>query len=76
MIHRKRITLVRAGVEIGAILFLFYANLLMGEFTRHAPPARTLLEGLADIFTLKVFGIGLVTGILGFVSFEFLREHL
>jgi hypothetical protein len=68
-------TILRAAVEIAFILFLFYANLLMGEFTRSAPAARTLAMGLHDIFTYKNFGIALVAASVGYFVFERLRRQ-
>lgn len=66
---------VRAAIEIAFILFLFYANLLMGEFTRNSPPGRTLGAGLQDIFTLKNFGIAMVAASVGYLVFERLRKQ-
>ena len=68
-------TLLRAGVEIAFILFLFYANLLMGEFTRSAPPTRTLRAGLHDIYTTKNFCIALAAATVGYLVFERLRKQ-
>lgn len=67
-------TIVRAAIEIAFILFLFYANLLMGEFTRSAPPGRTLRAGMHDIYTTRNFGIALLAASVGYVVFERLRK--
>jgi hypothetical protein len=67
---------VLAAIEIAFILFLFYANLLMGEFTRSNWANKTLLYALYDVITYKNFGIGLASAILGFAFFEFLRKRL
>jgi len=65
----------RALIEIGFILFLFYSNLLMGEFTRsHAP--RTLGTAVADILTLANFDIGIVCAFIGYVVVEYLRGKI
>ena len=64
---------VRAAIEIAFIVFLFYSNLLMGEFTASAH-SRTLLQACLDIVTYKNFAIALVTAILGHLGFEFLRK--
>jgi hypothetical protein len=72
--HLKAIT--RALIEIAFILFLFYANLLMGEFTRGNGTGKTLTLALYDVVTLKNFGIGLASAILGFAFFEYLRKKL
>ena len=67
---------VRALIEIGFIIFLFYSNLLMGEFTRGSGVGKTLLMGLHDVITYRNFGIALGSAIVGFAFFEFLRKRL
>lgn len=67
----------RAAIEIGSILFLFYANLLMGEFERSGMgQKRGLAWALGDIFTTSNFGIAMIAGVIGYVVFEFLRKRL
>lgn len=66
----------RALIEIGFIIFLFYANLLMGEFNRSAPAGRTLGPALYDIFTVHNFVIANIAAIIGYFVFEFLRQKL
>ena len=67
----------RAMVEIAFIIFLFYANLLMGEFERSGMARRNGFEwALEDIFTARNFAIALIAAFLGYVVFEFLRKKL
>jgi hypothetical protein len=66
----------RAVVETGFIIFLFYSNLLMGEFTAANSRGKTLASALIDIFTLANFGIALVCSLIGYLVFEFLRKKL
>jgi phosphotransferase system glucose/maltose/N-acetylglucosamine-specific IIC component len=67
--------LVRAMIEIGSILFLFYSNLLMGEYTHsNSLPGKTLSMAINDIFTLTNFIIGNIAAIIGYFVFEFLRR--
>jgi hypothetical protein len=67
----------RAVVEIGFIMFLFYSNLLMGEFTRSGGAnGKTLLYALGDIFTLSNFDIGIFSALIGYVIVEYLRRLL
>lgn len=67
--------LLRAVIEIGSVIFLFYANLLMGEFTRtNNVPGKTFAMAINDIFTATTFSIATVTGIIGYMVFEFLRR--
>jgi len=71
-----KIMLGRAAIEISGILFLFYANLLMGEFTRGAGRGKTLAFALHDIFTKENLLIGVVAATVGFVVFEWFRVRL
>jgi hypothetical protein len=67
----------RALIEVGFILFLFYANLLMGEFEHSGMgQKRGLAWALEDIFTAANFGIAMIAGVIGYVVFEFLRKRL
>lgn len=66
----------RALIEIGFIMFLFYSNLLMGEFTRsNGAHGKSLLSAIGDIFTLVNFDIGIVAAIIGYVVVEYLRAR-
>ena len=72
---KRRNFVARAVIEIGFIVFLFYANLLMGEYTATNNTAtKTLLDGLRDIYTYKNFGIAIVCSIIGYVVVEYLRK--
>ncbi len=71
----KRI--LRALVETGFIIFLFYSNLLMGEFDKTGNGQRkSFLWALSDIFTMSNFIIALSAAIIGYFVFEFLRKKL
>jgi hypothetical protein len=70
---KKSIT--RAVIEVGFILFLFYANLLMGEFERTGMGTRRGLGwAIRDVFTIANFQIAMIAGLIGYVLFEFLRN--
>jgi hypothetical protein len=69
-------TLLRALVEIGFIIFLFYSNLLMGEFNRAAGQGKTLSAALYDVLTPANFAIGLAAALIGYLVVEFLRKKL
>jgi Na+/melibiose symporter-like transporter len=74
---RRRLTpFWRALVEIGFIVFLFYSNLLMGEFTRSAGKGKTLAFALHDVVTGANFAIALGSALVGYLVFEFLRKKL
>jgi hypothetical protein len=66
----------RGVVEVAFIIFLFYANLLMGEFTGANGQGKTLAFALHDIVTPVNFTIALVSALIGYVAFEFLRHKL
>ena len=73
----RRLTPVwRAVIEVGFIVFLFYSNLLMGEFTASNGHGKTLAFALIDIFTAANFGIALISALIGYVVFEYLRRKL
>lgn len=71
--RKPTVLLWRAVVEIGFIIFLFYSNLLMGEFERSNQTGKTLRQGFADIWTLHNFEIAMVAAVAGFIVFETLR---
>ena len=65
----------RAVIEVGFIIFLFYSNLLMGEFTNSGRGrAMGLAWALADILTPANFAIAITAGLIGYVVVEFLRS--
>ena len=66
----------RAVIEVSFIIFLFYANLLMGEFERSGMGEKKgLAWAMADVFTFLNFGIALIAALIGYVLFEFLRTR-
>jgi hypothetical protein len=65
----------RAVIEIGFIVFLFYSNLLMGEFERSGSGrGKGLAWAIADIFTISNLEIALLAALIGYFVFEFLRS--
>jgi hypothetical protein len=74
---RRRLTpLWRAVIEVAFIVFLFYSNLLMGEFTATNGPGKNLMFALNDIFTGTNFFIAIISALIGYVVFEYLRKKL
>jgi hypothetical protein len=68
---------LRAVIEAGFIIFLFYANLLMGEFERSGVgQKRGFAWAVNDVFTRVNFAIAVVAALVGYVVFEFLRKKL
>ena len=70
--------LLRALAEIGFIIFLFYTNLLMGQFTRSHAALRApgFLSAVYEVFTPANALIGLIGAIIGYFVIEGLRKHL
>lgn len=66
----------RAVIEVGFIVFLFYANLLMGEYERSGMgQKRGVAWALEDVFTAANFEIAMVAALIGYILFEFLRKR-
>ncbi|HZL52416.1 MAG TPA: hypothetical protein VFC37_15870 [Terracidiphilus sp.] len=66
----------RAVIEVAFIVFLFYSNLLMGEFTVTNGHGKSLAFALNDIFTVMNFLIAAIFALIGYVVFEYLRKKL
>jgi len=66
----------RAVIEMAFIVFLFYSNLLMGEYTESKGYGKPLVVALKDIFSVTNVIIAIVAALIGYVVFEFLREQL
>jgi hypothetical protein len=69
-------SVLRAVTEIAFIVFLFYSNLLMGEFTASNSHGKSMAFALHDIFTGLNFVIALISALIGYVVFEHLRKKL
>jgi len=66
----------RAVIEVGFIVFLFYSNLLMGEFERSGMgQKRGLAWAIRDVFTAANFEIAMIAALIGYGLFEFLRKR-
>lgn len=72
--RQQRISLLRAVIETAFIVFLFYSNLLMGEFTVANSRGKTLAFAINDIFTVTNFVIAMISAVIGYVVFEYLRK--
>ena len=64
---------LRTVIEMGFIVFLFYSNLLMGQFTRNSP-TRSFLWDVENIFSVQNFVIAVVTAFIGHMIFDYLRK--
>jgi hypothetical protein len=65
----------RAVIEVGFIIFLFYSNLLMGEFERSGMgQKRGVAWAIGDVFTAANFEIATMAALIGYILFEFLRK--
>jgi hypothetical protein len=69
-------TVWRAVIEMAFIIFLFYSNLLMGEFERSGMGRkRGLAWAITDVFTSANFEIAALAALVGYVLVEFLRQR-
>jgi hypothetical protein len=74
---RKLTHIWRVILEAAFIIFLFYSNLLMGEFNHSGLGQRNgLLWALHDIFTKANFIIAIMVAFIGQLIFEFLINRL
>ncbi len=74
---RKLNPIWRSVVEVSFIIFLFYSNLLMGQYTTTGMgQTNGLLWAIQSIFTVPNFLIALVTAIIGHLVFEFFRRRI
>lgn len=72
----KKKSVWRALIEVAFIIFLFYSNLLMGEFERTGlGKKKGLAWAIADVFTSANFEIAVAAALIGYVVFEFLRKR-
>ncbi len=63
-------------IEVAFIVFLFYSNLLMGEFERSGmAQKRGLAWAIGDILTASNFEIAMIAALIGYILFEFLRKR-
>ena len=74
--RRRLAPLWRAVIEVAFIVFLFYSNLLMGEFTAANGHGKSLAYALHDIFTGTNFAIAMISALIGYGVFEHLRKKL
>jgi hypothetical protein len=68
---------IRAIIEMGFIIFLFYSNLLMGEYDKNGnAQTKGFIWAVCDIFTKENFLIAAIAALIGYVVFEFLRKKI
>ena len=66
-------TILRALIEVCFIVFLFYSNLLMGEFERTGKGGESgWPAAVADVFTASNLEIAITAALIGYIAFEFL----
>jgi len=73
---RKLTPTWKALIEVSFIIFLFYSNLLMGEFTRASGRGKSLSFAVEDIFSVTNLVIAVISGFLGYLVFSYLRKRL
>jgi hypothetical protein len=76
MVFAMKKNVWRAMIEVGFIVFLFYSNLLMGEFERSGMgQKRGVAWAIGDIFTAANFEIATIAALVGYSLLEFLRKR-
>ena len=71
-----RKNILRSLLEVSFIIFLFYSNLLMGEFVRSAAGQQNgLIWALGNILTAKNFIIAVLAALIGHFVFEHLIKR-
>jgi hypothetical protein len=73
---RKLTPTWKVVVEVCFIIFLFYSNLLMSEFTRANGRGKSMVFALEDIFSATNLAIAIVAGLIGYLGFDYLRKRL
>jgi dolichol kinase len=67
----------RAVIEVAFIIFLFYSNLLMGEFERSGMgQKRGMAWAIGDVLTRTNFEVAIAAAVIAYMLFEFLRRRL
>jgi hypothetical protein len=75
--HKKLPSIWRTIIEVGFIIFLFYSNILMGEFTQSGMGQnKGLLWAIQNIFTTSTFTIAVTAGLVGHLFFSYLRKKI
>jgi hypothetical protein len=63
--------------EMMFIIFLFYSNLLMGQYTHDKLDHHVkLLQAAENIFSLENFAIAVVCAFIGHILFDRIRRRL
>jgi len=69
--------LLRTILEMSFIIFLFYSNLLMGQYNfGHGFADRPITAALRNIFTVDNFVIAVLAAFVGHVAFDQLRKRI
>ncbi len=74
--RRRSAPVLRGVIEVVFIVFLFYSNLLMGEFTVANGRGKSFAVALNDIFTGTNLVIAMISALIGYVVFEHLRKRI
>lgn len=72
---RKLTSISRAIVEVSIVVFLLYSTLLMREFTHTSEQGKSLVLAMKDIFTPATLVVAIISGLIGYVVWEYLRKQ-
>lgn len=68
-------SVLRTVIEVGFIVFLFYANIFMGEFINSGMGrSKGFVWAFLNIFTINTFIIAIIAGLIGQLVFSYLRK--
>ncbi len=63
-------------IEMSFIIFLFYSNLLMGQYNLgHDFAQRPIFEAMKNVFTIDNFGVAVTAAFIGHVAFDSMRKR-
>lgn len=67
---------LRGVTEVAFIIFLFYSNLLMSQFSAQERTGKTLSVALHNIITPENLAIAIISATVGYIALEYLRKRI
>ncbi len=74
--NKKENSYWSATLEVAFIVFLFYSNLLMGEYNSSAQgQTKGLLWAIGEVITIHNFIIAIISATIGHFFFDYMRNY-
>lgn len=74
--NKKENSFWSATLEVAFIVFLFYSNLLMGEYNSSAQgQTKGLLWAIGEVVTIPNFIIAIISATIGHFFFDYMRNY-